>query len=475
MTPRSRCHSMSLLTCMLVSVLLVLPENLQSERLPNIIYILADDLGFGDLSCYGQQTLRTPRLDGLARSGMRFTQHYAGSTVCAPSRCVLMTGLHTGHAQIRGNDKSLLRSQDITLAEVLKDAGYATGCVGKWGIGHPPPLDDPQRHGFDYFYGYVNMFHAHNFYPEWLVENGVKVKLRNSVYRDYDRPLEREGRGVASQKVDYAPELITQAGLRYIEEHRDEPFFLYFAMNIPHANNEAGGDVRAGKNGMEVPDHGSFAQKKWPDQEKGFARMIEIIDSDVGRILDRLDELGLAQNTLLLFSSDNGPHQEGGHKMTYFDSNGPLRGMKRDLYEGGIRVPLIAHWPGHIRPGVESDHISGFQDILPTLAEIAGKGVADTDGISFAPTLLADGGPQKKHPHLYWEFYEQGGKRAIRRGFWKAVQRNMLRSPNSPTELYDLSQDLEEKVDVSAQHPEMVTEMKRLMDASHNDRMDVGL
>ena len=475
MTLHSRCQSMSLLTCMLVAALFQLPENLLGARLPNIIYILADDLGFGDLSCYGQKTLRTPRLDGLAGSGMRFTQHYAGSTVCAPSRCVLMTGLHTGHAQIRGNDKSLLRSQDITLAEVLKDVGYATACVGKWGIGHPPPLDDPQRHGFDYFYGYVNMFHAHNFYPEWLVENGVKVKLRNSVYRDYDRPVEREGRGVASQKVDYAPELITQAGLRYIEEHRDEPFFLYFAMNIPHANNEAGGDVRADKNGMEVPDLGSFAEKEWPDQEKGFARMIEIIDSDVGRILDRLDELGLAQNTLVLFSSDNGPHQEGGHKMTYFDSNGPLRGMKRDLYEGGIRVPLIVHWPGHIRPGVESDHISGFQDILPTLAEIAGKGVADTDGISFAPTLLGDAGQQKKHPHLYWEFHEQGGKRAVRKGFWKAVQRNIRRSQNSPTELYDLSQDLGEKVDVSAQYPEMVAEMKRLMDASHNDRMDVGL
>ncbi len=214
---------MSLLTCMLVAALFQLPEKLLAARLPNIIYILADDLGFGDLGSYGQQTLRTPRLDGMARSGMRFTQHYAGSTVCAPSRCVLMTGLHTGHAQIRGNDKSLLRSQDITLAEVLKDAGYATGCVGKWGIGHPPPLDDPQRHGFDYFYGYVNMFHAHNFYPEWLVENGVKVKVRNSVYRDYDRPVEREGRGVASQKADYAPESITQAGLRYIEEHRDEP------------------------------------------------------------------------------------------------------------------------------------------------------------------------------------------------------------------------------------------------------------
>ncbi len=468
-------YSCGVLKCLLVVAILQFPVSVQSAQLPNIIYILADDLGYGDLSCYGQKTLKTPNLDGLAKSGIRFTQHYAGSTVCAPSRCVLMTGLHTGNTRIRGNDKSLLRPQDITLAEVLKDAGYATGCVGKWGIGHPPPLDDPQRHGFDYFYGYINMFHAHNFYPEWLVENGKKVKLRNIVYSDYDQPIEREGRGVASQKVDYAPELITQAGLKYIKDHRDEPFFLYFAMNIPHANNEAGGDNRAKKNGMEVPDHGTFAKKDWPDQEKGFARMIEIIDSDVGRILDKLDELGLAENTLVLFSSDNGPHQEGGHKMPFFDSNGPLKGMKRDLYEGGIRVPLIVRWSGHIHPGAESDHLSGFQDVLPTLAEIAGRGVADTDGISFAPTLFGDSGNQEKHPHLYWEFYEQGGKRALRKGFWKAVQRNIIRDKNTRIELYDLSQDLAEKVDVSRQHPQLVAEMQRIMDASHKDRMDVGL
>lgn len=447
----------------------------QAAQLPNIIYILADDLGYGDLSCYGQKTLTTPNLDGMAKGGMRFTQHYAGSTVCAPSRCVLMTGLHTGNTRIRGNDKSLLRPQDITVAEVLKDAGYATGCVGKWGVGHPPPLDDPNRHGFDYFYGYVNMFHAHNFYPEWLVENGKKVKLRNIVYSDYDKPAEREGRGVASQKVDYAPELITQAGLKYIEDHRDEPFFLYFAMNIPHANNEAGSDKRANLNGMEVPEHGLFSKKDWPEQEKGFARMIEIIDSDVGRILDKLDELGLSENTLVLFSSDNGPHQEGGHKMPFFNSNGSLKGMKRDLYEGGIRVPMIARWPGHIQPGDQSEHISGFQDVLPTLAEIAGKGIANTDGISFLPTLLGDASNQKKHPYLYWEFYEQGGKRAVRKGFWKAVQRDILRRDDAPVELYDLTQDLAETNDVSNQYPALVAEMKRMMDVSHTDRTDLGL
>lgn len=446
----------------------------QAAQSPNIIYILADDMGYGDLSCFGQSTLQTPHLDRMAEGGMRFTQHYAGSTVCAPSRCVLLTGLHTGHTRIRGNDKSLLRPRDVTIAEILKDAGYATGCVGKWGVGHPPPLDDPQRNGFDYFYGYINMYHAHNFYPEWMIENGKKVKLRNIVYSEYDDPKEREGRGVAFQKVDYAPEFITQAGLRFIEDHRDEPFFLYFAMNIPHANNEGGNDKRSNRDGMEVPDHGQFKDRDWPVQEKGFARMIEIIDSDVGRVLAKLDELGLSENTLVLFSSDNGPHQEGGHQMPFFDSNGPLKGKKRDLYEGGIRVPMIARWPGHIHPGTETDLISGFQDVLPTLAEVAGKSVSLTDGISFLPTLLGGADRQEKHAFLYWEFYEQGGKRAIRKGLWKGVQRNILHNPDAPVELYDLSLDLGEQVDIRDHHPDIVAELKRLMDQAHIDRQDAG-
>lgn len=461
--------------CLLVLLCLLSGQTVQATQLPSIIYILADDMGYGDLSCYGQSTLKTPHIDRIAKEGMRFTQHYAGSTVCAPSRCVLLTGLHTGHTRIRGNDKALLRPRDVTIAETLKDAGFATGCVGKWGVGHPPPLDDPQRNGFDYFYGYINMYHAHNFYPEWMIENGRKVKLRNIVYPEYDEPKEREGQGVASQKVDYAPELIAQAGLRFIEDHRDEPFFLYFAMNMPHANNEGGNDERSKRNGMEVPDHGQFKDRDWPEQEKGFARMMEIIDHQVGRVLDKLDELGLAENTLVLFSSDNGPHQEGGHKMPFFDSNGPLKGKKRDLYEGGIRVPMIARWPGRIQSGTETDLLSGFQDVLPTLAEVAGKSVTLTDGISFLPTLLGGPDRQEKHDFLYWEFYEQGGKRAIRKGLWKGVQRNILRNPDAPVELYDLSLDIGEDADVSAQHPTIVAELKRLMDQSHDERHDSGI
>jgi arylsulfatase A-like enzyme len=439
-------------------------------KLPNIVYILADDLGYGDLGCYGQSILKTPQLDAMAKTGMRFTRHYAGSTVCAPSRCVLMTGLHTGHARIRGNDKSLLRPWDITVAKILQDAGYATACVGKWGVGHPPPLDDPHRHGFDAFYGYINMYHAHNFFPEWLVKNGKRTQLSNRVFRDYDHPIEREGRGVAFQKSDYAPQRITEAALQFIQNHRDTPFFLFFAMNMPHANNEAGGDTRANRNGMEVPDLGSFAEQDWPRQEKGFARMVEIIDTDVGRILSQLDELGLGEDTLVMFSSDNGPHQEGGHRVDYFNSNGALRGMKRDLYEGGLRVPMIAHWPGKIAAGSTTDLISGFQDLLPTMAELAGKTVAQTDGISLLPTLMGHPSRQKKHPFLYWEFQERGGSRAIRRGFWKGIQHNINHLPGAPMELYDLSQDPGETNDISGKHAEIAAELMRWMDRSHRER-----
>ncbi len=442
---------------------------------PNIIYVLADDLGYGDLGCYGQKILKTPHLDAMAHRGMRFTQHYAGSTVCAPSRSVLLTGYHTGHARIRGNDPSLLRPRDQTIAEILRDAGYITACMGKWGVGHPPPLNDPKMHGFDTFYGYINMYHAHNFYPQWLVADGKKVSLRNQVHEDYARPIEREGRGVASQKVDYAPALILNRALEFIEDHRSDRFFLYLPLNQPHANNEAGGDPRSNRNGMEVPTLKAFEEESWPDTEKGFAEMLRQIDAAMGEILQTLKRLGLEEQTLVLFSSDNGPHQEGGHRMSFFDSNGPLRGMKRDLYEGGIRVPLIACWSGRIPADTQSDLVCGFQDILPTLAEASGQTIELTDGISFLPTLLAEKTPQRQHTHLYWEFYERGGKRAIRKGFWKAVQHRFSEDPQGPVELYDLSVDLEESHDLSASHPTLVGELKRWMDASHQPRLDNGI
>ncbi|MHC4402744.1 MAG: arylsulfatase [Planctomycetota bacterium] len=431
---------------------------------PNFIYILADDAGYGDLGCYGQRIIPTPNLDRMAAEGMRFTQHYAGSTVCAPSRCVLLTGRHTGHCRVRGNSPGLMLPDDVTVAELLDEAGYRTGCIGKWGVGNPPPLDDPNQNGFDAFYGYVSMWHAHNFYPEFLIRDGGKVALRNEVGPKWK---ETDGRGIAIKKVDYVPDLLTQEVLEFIQRNRSRPFFLYYALNVPHANNEA---TRADtpERGMEVPGFGPFGAKDWPGPEKGFAAMIGNIDRDVGRILDKLEDLGLDEKTLVIFTSDNGPHQEGGHRMDFFDSNGPLRGMKRDLYEGGVRVPMIARWPGRIEAGGTTDHVSAFQDVLPTLTELAGVAPpAEADGISMAATMLGNPDQQKRHEYLYWEFTEQGGKRALRQGPWKIVQLKVSSPTPADPELYHLDDDLGETKNVAAEHPEIVSRLIALMDEAH--------
>lgn len=430
---------------------------------PNIIYVLADDMGYGDLSCYGQTMLATPNIDKMAREGIKFNRHYAGSTVCAPSRCVLLTGKHIGHASVRGNDTGIIPDEEVTLAEMLKDAGYRTGCVGKWGVGNPPPLDDPKRNGFDFFYGYVNMFHAHNFYPEFIVRDGVKEPLRNELADKWKAPARegREGRGVAKTKVDYVPDLVTDEALAFVERNKERPFFLYYALNIPHANNEGG------KDGMEVPTFGEFSSKPWPKQEKGFASMIHNIDRDMGKLFAKLEELGLDENTIVFFSSDNGPHQEGGHIMEFFNSNGSLTGMKRDLYEGGIRVPLIVRWPGKIKPGTESNHISGFQDVMPTLADLSGATSVSEDGLSFAPTLFGNDHDQKQHPYLYWEFKERGGKQAVLKDGWKAVRLNWTKNPSGPLQLFHLESDPAEQNDVAAKHPELVQSFAAIMKQEH--------
>ena len=433
-----------------------------SPSKPNIIYILVDDMGYGDPSCFGQKKLKTPNLDKMAATGLRFTQHYAGSTVCAPSRCVLMTGLHTGHCRVRSNGNVMLRKDDITVGQVMKKAGYSTACIGKWGVGRPG-LDDPNEHGFDYFYGYVCMNHAHNCYPEFIIRNGEKVPLRNVREERWKTRNVPDGAGVAEKKIDFVPHLCQKEVIQFIDKNRENPFFLYYALNIPHANNEGGGA------GMEVPSYGPFAEKDWPDAEKGFAAMIGYIDGYVGEIFAKLKETGLDKNTLVIFTSDNGPHQEGGHNMEYFDSNGPLRGKKRDLYEGGIRVPTIAHWPGVIEPGRESDHVSAFEDIMPTLAELAGVECPKTDGISMVPTLL-DQGEQPKHEHLFWEFYEGGGKKAVLKGKWKGVRLNTFRDPDGPIELYDMTADISEQKNLASEHPEIVADMARIMKEEHVDR-----
>ncbi|MBC8874314.1 MAG: sulfatase-like hydrolase/transferase [Planctomycetes bacterium] len=433
-----------------------------SRTKPNIIYVLVDDMGYGDPSCFGQKKLKTPNLDQMAATGLRLTNHYSGSTVCAPSRCVLMTGLHTGHCTVRTNGNEMLGKDDVTVAEVLKRAGYSTGCIGKWGIGRPG-LSDPSDQGFDYFYGYVCMNHAHNCYPEFIIRNGEKVALRNVLQEKWRERTVYEGDGVAETKVDFVPHLCQKEVIQFIDKNKEKPFFLYYALNIPHANNEGG------RNGMEVPSYGEFADTDWPDPEKGFAAMIRYIDEYVKEIFDKLKETGLDKNTLVIFTSDNGPHQEGGHVMEYFDSNGQLRGKKRDLYEGGVRVPTIAHWPGVIEPGTESDHVSAFQDMMPTFAEIAGVDCPKTDGISMAPTLLGKG-EQREHEHLFWEFYEGGGKKAVLKGKWKGVRLNTFKEPDGPIELYDITADISEQKNVASEHPDIVANMARIMKEEHVDR-----
>ncbi|MBI1900339.1 MAG: arylsulfatase [Planctomycetia bacterium] len=451
--PLSCIGSFRLASAALLSPLLLLALPAAAADKPNIILILADDLGYGDLGCFGQRHIQTPRIDRLAADGMRLTQFYAGSTVCAPSRCVLMTGLHTGHCYIRGNAKYNLRPEDVTLAEVLNSAGYATGLVGKWGLGHEGSAGVPTRQGFDEFFGYLDQHHAHNYYPAFLMRGEEREELKNVVPGEGDF-----GSGVATRKIEYSPDLLQREALAFIDRHRAEPFFLYFAPTLPHANNEGG------KNGMEVPDLGQYAGQDFPDPQKRLAAMIGRLDDALGKIMAKLKEHGLDENTLVLFSSDNGPHREGGNDPTFFDSSGPLRGIKRDLYEGGIRVPTIARWPGKIRAGSTSDYAGWFPDVLPTLAEVAGATPpTNLDGVSFLPTLL--GAQQKdRPPYLYWEFYEGGSAQAVRLGKWKAIRRPL---GGERIELFDLSQDLAEERDVAAANPEVVARLKAAMDESH--------
>ena len=435
---------------------------------PNIVFILADDLGYGDLSCYGQTTLATPNLDKLAAEGMRFTRHYAGMTVCAPSRCVLMTGKHSGRAPVRTNWDPPMDDRTLTVAQLLKSSGYATGAFGKWGIGNVIPEDDPNRKGFDTFYGYVDMFHAHNLFPPFMVRNGEREALRNGLIPGSDAgPFSGRGNGLAETPIDYAPDLIVNEALEFMEANAKDSFFLYLAFNMPHANNEGGkGDFGRG---MEVPDFGPFADRDWPIEEKGFARMMHDIDNNVARVIEKLRQLGIDQNTLVIFTSDNGPHQEGGHLEDFFDSNGPLRGRKRDLYDGGIRVPTIAWWPGKIAAGTVTDHVSGFQDYLPTFGELVGVNTPDTDGLSLLPTLLGRAADQRKHDYLYFEFYEGKGRQAILTERWKAVRFNWNAQPDAPLQLYDLKSDPGEAHNLAQHYPEVLREMEQRFAVSHTD------
>lgn len=435
---------------------------------PNVIFILADDLGYGDLGCYGQKIIRTPRLDRMAAEGVRFKQFYAGCTVCAPSRGVLMTGRHMGHAHVRGNAEQdmlvqSLRKEDVTIAKVLKSAGYDTALIGKWGLGEIDQPGHPLNQGFDSFFGYLNQVHAHNYWPDFLWRNRDREKLPN-VVQPAPRAYGGFRGGWATERKQYSHDLFIQEALRWIGARKSNPFFLYLALTTPHANNEA---AAALGNGAEVPDYGIYAKENWPDPDKGQAAMISRMDRDIGGLLDRLNELGLAGNTLVLFSSDNGPHMESRNNPPRFNPSGPFRGIKRDLYEGGIRVPCIARWPGKIQPGRESDHVGYFGDLMATLCDLARvKAPAGIDSVSFLPTLLGQDGSQRRHEYLYWEFYEGGSAQAVRWRNWKGIRKPMF---TGPIELYDLSLDPGEKYNVARNQREVVQQIEAIMKRAHVD------
>jgi arylsulfatase A len=412
---------------------------------PNILFILADDLGYGDLGCYGQETIKTPNIDKLAQDGLRFTQHYAGSTVCAPSRACLLTGQHTGHVHVRGNGEVMLRQNpdDITIAEVLKNAGYTTAMIGKSSVGCRATPELSNEKGFDHFFGYISHGDAHHYFPEVLYRNGEEIRY----------PENKLHEGTA-----YSQDLFLEDTLRYLEEERDKPFFLHLSLQIPHASLCAPEDWKTKYRGQfaeELTMQNHYRSE--PEPRTTFAAMISRMDHDIGVIIEKLKALGLDSNTLVIFTSDNGAMNEGGHDRSFFNSSGPLRGGKRDMYEGGIRVPFIAWWPGRIAPGTTTDHPAAFWDFPATACELTDTQMpGNTDGISYLPTLLGRTDAQQTHEYLYWEFHEQGGKRAVRFDNWKAVQTGMSKRPFDAIELYDLSSDLAEEHNVAAEHPDIV-------------------
>ncbi|MBI9015862.1 MAG: arylsulfatase [Phycisphaerae bacterium] len=431
-------------------------------RRPNIIYIMADDLGYGDLGCYGQKAIKTPNIDKMAAEGMLFTDHYAGNTVCAPSRCILMTGMHGGHSQVRRNKEFKpmgqmpLKPGTQTVARLLQKGGYKTALIGKWGLGGPDSVGIPQKQGFDYFFGYLCQRHAHNYYPEFIFRNEEMIPLKgnkNSVKTE-------DGSGIASERAQYVPDLCIDEVMKFIDRNSSKPFFLYYSPTIPHANNEAG------IKGMEVPSLGQYADKDWPEPQKGCAAMISRLDQQVGDIIKKLKDLNLDNDTIIMFTSDNGPHGEGGNNPRFNKSSGPLRGFKRDLYDGGIRVPLIVRFPGKVASNTKTGHVSAFWDFLPTACDVAGvKAPSNIDGISYLPTLLGKDKKQVQHDYLYWEFYS---KRAARMGNWKAV----ANSGNGQIELYNLENDIAEANDVAGKYPEITAKMGKIIKEAHVDAPD---
>lgn len=477
-------HKLAILA---MAVLPVLGIQAKENQKPNIIFFLADDLGYGELGVYGQKKIKTPYLDQLAHEGVKFTQFYSGQNVCAPTRCSLLTGKHMGHAAIRENSAHLLGkpskysdpdmkkaatrfekykkedgfpgqlampASEVTIAKLLQQNGYATACIGKWGLGHPSDEGSPLRHGFDLFYGYICQRNAHNYYPTYLWKNDNKVTLPGNK------------RGLTGET--YAADVMEDEALAFIKQSKDQPFFLYYATPVPHAALQVPEDEpslaeyrKAFGNEEPYVKGAGYLPNKTP--RATYAAMVTRMDRSVGKMRSLLKELGIDDNTVFIFASDNGATFNGGYDRAFFNGNGPLRGKKCDLYEGGIRVPAIVKWTGKVKPNTTTDHISAIWDFLPTACEMAGVKAPDAiDGVSFLPTLLGE--KQPKHPYLYWESRLTRGQQVIRMGDWKGIREGVMKNGSkTPLKLYHLGKDLAESKDVAAQHPEVVAEIEKLM------------
>lgn len=454
------------------------------NKLPNIIYIYADDMGYAELGSYGQQKIKTPNLDRMAAEGMRFTQHYTSAPVCAPARCMLMTGKHGGRSYIRGNHELggfpdsaergqlPLKAAEFTVAELLKQKGYATALTGKWGLGMNNTEGSPNKQGFDYYYGYLDQKQAHNFYPTHLWENDQWDSLHQpfiNVHKRLEPTKATDADFDYFKGKTYAGDKITEKALAFIEQQKNAPFFLYMPYTIPHASLQAPDKYVNQYVGLfnEQPYYGQqgYASTKYPLST--YAAMITYLDEQVGIILQKIKELGLDENTIIMFSSDNGATFNGGVDAKFFNSVGGLRGLKMDVYEGGIRMPFIARWPGKIKAGSISQHVSVQYDFFATVADLTKQKAENTDGLSFLPELL--GKKQKQHDYLYFEYPEKGGQLAIRMGNWKAVKTNLRKEPNAQWQLFDLSKDVNETTDIASQHPELLKQFDAIVKKEHRE------
>lgn len=454
---------MRIYRAILLSFILGLTQNLVAQQKPNVIFILADDMGYGDSGCYGSKLIKTPNIDVLAKEGMRFTDFYAGSTVCAPSRASLMTGQHTGHTFVRGNGEVPLQEDEIILPQILHQAGYVNGMVGKWGLGRLGTTGAPEKKGWDFFSGHLHHIEGHFQHPDsvWQIKEGKSVKI-------------------AIPQKKYVNEWFKDEAIRFMQENKSKPFFLYVSFTLPHAEllpSPQFLDVYLNPDGTSkfAPEKAQPAGLHYGPQlypKAAYAAMITQMDAYVGEITDQLAKLNLDKNTIVIFTSDNGTHTEGGRTkndaITFFESSGPLKGVKRDLYEGGIREPFIVKWKGKIKKGTTSNFVGAFWDILPTLSDAAGLPIKEnTDGISFLPTLLGKSS-QQKHANLYWEFTEGGYKQAVRMDNWKAIRFYKNKAPVR-TELYNLSTNIGETENVANQNPDIVKQMEAIMDKEHEE------